>query len=278
LGHSVIGVGRGDHAPDDCHWIKVDLLAPKAAEAIAQSAAADALLHLAWTTRHGAYWNDLANLEWLSATVELVIAMARRGTGRICVAGTCFEYDWPENGDCNEIHTRTASHTIYDAAKTSCHHVLGQIARQLGLSLSWGRLFYLYGSGEHPDRLVASVCRAMRAGERARCSSGQALRDFMDVRDGGAALAKLAVSNLEGPINIAAGEAVSIRDVAITIGELAARPELVALGAIPDRIGDPPRITADVTRLRRELGFESAHSLRQGLGDALRYWSEGRLS
>ena len=275
LGHSVISVGRGDRTPNDSHWIRADLLTPGAAETLAEAASADALLHLAWTTRHGLYWNDLANLEWLSATVELVTAFAKRGMRRFCVVGTCFEYDWPEDGDCSESLTATSPHTLYDAAKSSCRRVLDQVAGQLGLSLAWGRLFYLYGPGEHPDRLVASVCRSVLAGESAHCSSGRAVRDFMDVRDAGAALARLTVSDLRGPINIAAGEIASVGYVATTIGELAARPDLVRLGAIPDRVGDPPRITADVTRLRRELGFE-VRPLRHGLQDALHYWSTKR--
>ena len=72
LGHSVISVGRGDRTPNDSHWISADLLIPGAAETLAEATSADALLHLAWTTRHGLYWNDLANLEWLSATIEFL--------------------------------------------------------------------------------------------------------------------------------------------------------------------------------------------------------------
>ncbi|MEH2502793.1 nucleoside-diphosphate-sugar epimerase [Bradyrhizobium sp. AZCC 1578] len=278
LGHSVIAVGRGSPPSDDCQWIKADLLAPGGVEAIANSASADVLLHLAWTTRHGLYWNDLVNLEWLSATVELVTALAKRGTRRVCVAGTCFEYDWPEDRDCDEVHTNTATHTLYDAAKSSCNRVLAQITRQMGVSFSWARLFYLYGPAEHPERLVASVCRAVLAGEKARCSSGWAMRDFMDVRDAGAALARLAVSHIEGPVNIASGEAVLIRDVVLAIGKLAERPDLIALGEIPDRPGDPPRISACIARLRQEVRCEPAHSLEQGLRNALSYWQERRAS
>lgn len=278
LGHSVISVGRNDSVSEGSHWIKADLLAPKAAESLADVANADALLHLAWTTRHGAYWNDLANLEWLSATVELVTAFARRGMTRFCVVGTCFEYNWPEGNDCSETLTVTSPHTLYDAAKSSCHRVLDQVADQLGLSFAWARLFYLYGPGEHPDRLVASVCRSVLAGQRARCSSGGINRDFMDVRDAGAALAQLVVSNLQGSINIASGEVTSVGYVASTIGELASRRDLVILGAGPDRADEPPRITADVTRLREELGFKTIRPLRHGLQDALNYWSSKRDS
>ncbi|MDR3466442.1 MAG: NAD(P)-dependent oxidoreductase [Xanthobacteraceae bacterium] len=276
MGHSVVAVVNSGGRDADGEVLRVDLLSAGTAGRIAEAASADALLHLAWTTRHGAYWNDLANLSWLAATAELVAAVARRGTRRVCVVGTCFEYDWPVDGDCDEDVTPTASHTVYDAAKTACRLVLEQLARDMHLSLAWARLFHLYGPGEHPDRLVSSVCRALVAGRPARCSSGSGLRDFMDVRDAASALAHLVTGDVRGIVNVASGETVRIRDVAVTLGDLAGRPELVAVGELPDRPDEPPRITASTSRLNREVGFQPEHRLRDGLNDALTYWTKER--
>jgi nucleoside-diphosphate-sugar epimerase len=276
MGHSVIAVVHSGHRDPDGEALRVDLLSAGAAGRIAEAASADALLHLAWTTRHGAYWNDLANLNWLASTAELVAAVARRGTRRICVVGTCFEYDWPVDGDCDEQATPTAAHTVYDAAKNACRLVLEQLTRDMDLSLAWARLFHLFGPGEHPDRLVSSVCRALVAGQPARCSSASGLRDFMDVRDAGAALAHLVATDVRGIVNVASGETVRIRDVAFTLGELAGRPDLIAVGELPDRPNEPPRITASTSRLNREVGFQPERRLRDGLNDALTYWSEAR--
>jgi nucleoside-diphosphate-sugar epimerase len=274
MGHTVTAIVRDGPGPIGCAAVEVDLLAPGAAEFVASNVCVDALLHLAWTTAHGAYWSDLANLRWIAATVELVAALATRGTRRVCVAGTCFEYDWPEDRDCEEFETATACHTIYDGAKDACRRVTEQFARQMGLSFAWPRLFHLYGPGEHQDRLVASVCRAVIAGEQARCSAGAGLRDFMDVRDVGLALARIVTSRVEGPINVASGRPVRVRDVALMIGELAGRPDLIAIGKLPDRLGDPPRITASVLRLNQDVGFAAAYGLEDGLNDALVYWAE----
>lgn len=276
MGHTVVALAGSPKGDLECDVLGIDLLSPGSADLIARSVSVDALLHLAWTTRHGAYWNDLANLQWLAVSVELVSALARRGTKRICVAGTCFEYAWPVDSDCDERMTPSAQHTIYDASKDACRRVLVQLASELRLSLAWPRLFHLYGPGEHPDRLVSSICRSLVAGRPARSSSGYGIRDFMDVRDAGMALARIVISDVEGIINVASGEAVRIRDIASTLGDLAGRPELVAIGELPDRPNEPPRITASTSRLRREVGFTSERGLRDGLRDALIYWSERR--
>jgi nucleoside-diphosphate-sugar epimerase len=275
-GHSVVCAARSPQRSVPADWITSDLLIPGEPERVVRSANADAILHLAWTTEHGKYWTDPANLNWVAASCELASAALKHGTNRICGVGTCFEYDWPSDADCVETETPFANHLLYDTAKDSCRRMLASFAVQHGISFAWGRLFNLFGSSEHPARLASSIARSIIAGEPAKCSTGTALRDFMDTRDAGAALAALTVSEVQGPVNIASGEARSIADVAMMLGDIYGRPELVKLGALPDRENDPPRITASVDRLRGEVGFRNAHSLRSGLSYALDFWAKER--
>ncbi len=269
-GHETIAAARtkpnGATAVD---WRLCDLLAPGEAARLVWETKPDAVLHLAWTASPGQFWTDPANLDWIGASLALARAAREVGARRFCGAGTCFEYDWPAQGDCRELATPLGAHTLYDAAKDACRRALEAYARQAGLSFAWARLFYFYGPDEHPDRLVASVARALAAGRPARCSSGLAVRDYMDARDAGAALAALVVSPVEGPVNVGSGRGVGIADLARTLGALAGRPELVQLGALPDRADEPPRIVADVGRLTREVGFSPQVALEDGLRAAL---------
>jgi nucleoside-diphosphate-sugar epimerase len=276
-GHDVIALVREGAKSPAKESVIVDLLAPGAVTYIVENVKADALLHLAWVTSHGAYWSDPVNLNWASVSLELVAAMVARGTRRICVAGTCFEYDWPVDGNCDEFNTGTASHTLYDTTKDACRRVLSRFAVEKQLSFAWARLFHLYGPVEHPDRLVSSICRSLVAGRPAECSSGMVLRDFMDVRDAGAALAELAVSEVVGPVNVASGEVARVRDIATTLGQLAGRPDLIRIGAIPDRPKDPMRITANTRRLNREVRFSGSRPLKSGLSDSLTFWRAQQL-
>src|SRR6266849_191436 len=239
-GHDVIALARTGAKSSAQKLLTVDLLAPGAAAYVAGKVKADALLHLAWTTSHGVYWNDPANLNWMAASLELVAAMVKHGTHRICVAGTCFEYDWPEDDNCDEFETNVANHTLYDTTKDACRRVRSHFAMEKRLSFAWARLFHLYGPAEHPDRLVSSICRSLVHGKTALSSSGAVLRDFMDVRDAGAALAAIVVSNVTGPVNVASGEITRVRDIAAALGEIAGRSELIQIGALPDRPNDPP--------------------------------------
>ena len=275
LGYSVVASARRPgRSITGVEWIAADLLKPGEAERLAREARADALLHLAWTVEPDKFWADPANLDWIGASLRLVRAAVETGTRRVCVAGTCFEYDWPRDGDCVEGVTPLRTHTLYDACKAACHQVLQAYAAQTSLSLAWARLFHLYGPYENPARLVSSIARALVAGTPARTSRGLAIRDFMDIRDAAAALASLLASDVRGPVNVATGKGVRILELATMLGRLAGRPDLAQIGALPDRPNDPPRIVAQVSRLTQEVGVEAPRPLEQGLGEALDFWRE----
>jgi nucleoside-diphosphate-sugar epimerase len=105
-------------------------------------------------------------------------------------------------------------------------------------------------------------------GEPARCSHGRQIRDFMNVADVARAFALLLGSDCTGAVNIGTGQRVSIAEVALTLGDLLGRPDLIRLGELPAREGEPDELVADATRLK-SLGFEPRFDLRSGLADTV---------
>ena len=252
---------------------RVDLFDSDAVRACLEAVRPSHLLHLAWITEPGRYWTAPENLEWQSASLDLVRAFHAAGGHRAVIAGSCAEYDWetlPEEPIDEGFPCRPAS--LYGAAKHALRVAVAALARSRELSYAWGRIFYLYGGPEPAERLVPSVARALLGGEEARCGPGTGRRDFIEARDAGAAFAALVDSDVSGPVNVASGESHTIAEVAQTIAELVGRPELLRLGALADRPGEPPTLTADVRRLREDVGFTPAVALRDGLAEAVRFW------
>ena len=67
-------------------------------------------------------------------------------------------------------------------------------------------------------------------------------------------------------MNVASGEPVAVRRGGRRSSRrVAGRPDLLRPGALPDRAGDPPRLVADVARLRDEVGFAPRIGLAEGL-------------
>jgi nucleoside-diphosphate-sugar epimerase len=254
-------------------WHHADLLHTAAAEAVIDAARPTHLLHLAWYAEHGEFWSSLENVRWVEASLLLLRRFAASGGRRAVMAGTCAEYDW-SCSPLSEAHSPLVPATLYGAAKHGLHVVAEALAARAGFELGWGRIFFVYGPGEDPRRLVASVARALARGERAPSSHGRQLRDFLHVEDLADAFAALVAADVTGAVNVAAGTSVSIREVVELLGELSGRPDLVELGALPARPGDPDELSADVRRLRDEVGWMPRRSLEDGLRETLEWWRE----
>ena len=63
-----------------------------------------------------------------------------------------------------------------------------------------------------------------------------------------------------------------MREVIETIGRIAGRPDLLDVGALPSRPGDPDSLVADVGRLRDEVGFRPLLTLDAGLAETVEWW------
>jgi len=242
-----------------------DLLAPDAAERVIDEVRPTHLLHLAWYAEHGKFWTSPENLRWVEASLALLRAFADAGGRRAVLAGTCAEYDWNEGDGTFAEDAPLAPATLYGAAKAGLHQIAAAYAAQASFEFAWGRVFFLYGADEAPGRLFASVAGALLGGEPARTTDGSQVRDFMHVDDVGAAFAALLASGVHGAVNIASGEGVAVRDAIAEIARAAGRPDLLELGALPQRPGEPPRLVADARRLREEVGFAPAFGLAEGI-------------
>lgn len=252
-GATLLALGRSDPHMRGVEFLNCDLLSDDPTAALVQ-ARADILVHCAWDTTHGAFWTSPANSDWLRATLRLAEAFRAAGGGRFVGIGSCAEYDWtclPPDGVVAEAAPCNPA-TPYGQAKLEAFR---QLCALDGLALAWARLFLLYGPGEKAGRLVPSVLDALRKGEPAKIASGRPVRDFMTTAEAGQAIAALALSGVDGAVNIGSGRPQSILEFVMQIATEFGRPDLVAAGALPDRPDDPLALLPDLARLRREVGF-----------------------
>jgi nucleoside-diphosphate-sugar epimerase len=253
-------------------WHPANLLEPGVATSIVDTLRPTHLLHFAWFAVPGEFWISRENERWLEASAVLVEVFAERGGERAVLAGTCAEYDW-RAGLCVEGVTPLAPTTSYGRCKLALHDKVAQLAQQ-GLSIGWGRIFFVYGPREHPDRLVSSVIRSLLAGEEAPCTHGEQVRDFLHAADVASGFVDLLDSGVEGAVNIGSGVPTTIKDLVTRIGVSIGRPELVRFGALAARADEPPIILADVHRLTDEVGWRQRIPLHRGLEQAIAWWQQ----
>ncbi|HEY2141462.1 MAG TPA: NAD(P)-dependent oxidoreductase [Solirubrobacteraceae bacterium] len=260
-------------------WHRLDLGDAEAVGALIDDVAPEQLVHLAWYVEHGMFWDAPENVLWVERSLSLLRAFARGGGRRAVMLGSCAEYDWSSAQEpLAETSSPLAPSTLYGVAKDALRRLAGAYAARAEFEFAWGRLFFPYGPREPAGRLVPSVIRALLAGELVPTTTGRQRRDFLHVDDVAGALVALLDSRVVGPVNIASGEAVAVAETVERLARLVGRPELVRLGAVPDRPGDPPLLVADVARLNDEVGFRPRWTMSDGLADAVRWWQERDLT
>jgi nucleoside-diphosphate-sugar epimerase len=270
--HAVSSRGAAEGGPSGVTWHQTDLLDEQEAARLLDAVSPTHLLHLAWYTEPGRYWTSLENFRWARASLRLFELFAAGGGRRSVVAGSCAEYDWRGGGHCSESRTPLAPATPYGACKHALRIMLEALAGQTGLSAAWGRIFFLYGPHEHPARLVASVVRSLLRDEPALCSHGRQVRDFLYVKDVASAFVSLLGSDVTGAVNIASGRPVSLEEVIDRVADKLGRRHLVRLGAVPAPADEPPSLTAEVGRLRDEVGWSARYGLDEGLDETIEWW------
>jgi len=271
-GYEVHATARaGRDAVAGVRWHGCDLLDNVASGELVREIAPTHLLHLAWYAEHRKFWSSPLNVDWTSASLSLLRSFHRYGGRRVVMAGTCAEYQ-ADVELCLENETPLTPTTLYGASKNAVRAVAERFAAVSQLSFAWGRVFFLYGPNENPARLIPSIARALVAGRHTECGPGHQKRDFLHSEDVASAFVALLDSEVEGAVNIGSGHAVTIKEVAEVLGNLAGRPDLIRLGDRPALPGDPAVLIPDVTRLVREVRWVPRWDLENGLADALRWW------
>jgi nucleoside-diphosphate-sugar epimerase len=253
----------------EVHSARGDLLEPATAGDLIAAVRPTHLLHLAWYTEHGRFWESPQNLPWVEASLRLWREFAASdGAERFVGVGSCAEYEWSQPL-LDEAATPLRPASLYGVCKDATRRTLEAASERAGISFGWGRVFFIYGPDEASGRLVPSVAGALAEGRPARTSDGGQVRDFLHVDDAAAALVALLESDVRGAVNIASGHGVPVREIVETLGRLAGRPDLIELGAVPRPEDDPPEMVGGMDRLRGQVGWEPRVSLEEGLASTL---------
>ena len=156
----------------------------------------------------------------------------------------------------------------YARSKDALRRALEQDGGEFGFSFCWGRIFYPYGPGEHPERLCSSLARKLLRGERVVLRTPGSVKDYIFIEDLASAILTLVEGDVSGAVNLATGSGVTVRRVAETLGELVGAAGMIEAADPP--LPDPlPRVVANASRLR-SLGWEPRVSLPDGLSQLVR--------
>jgi UDP-glucose 4-epimerase len=202
--------------------------------------------------------------------VNVAIAAAESQCKRIVTIGSLQEPDQAP---------LSAPSSPYAAAKFAASGYARMLAAVFAIPVVIARVFMVYGPGQRDfTKLVPYVLSQLLAGRKAALSSGTQAFDWIYVDDVCEAL--LAVGSIEGldgrTIDIGTGSLTSVIEVARGLARRLDAPDLLQIGALPDRVGDPIRV-ADVTTTHSLIGWKARVDLETGL-DVTTEWFKSQAA
>jgi nucleoside-diphosphate-sugar epimerase len=208
---------------------------------------------------------------WIVATLATPGDQAWSGQ-RLVHAGSALEYG-EIGGDLAETSEPNAT-TLYGRTKLAGTLAVQRACTELGVHGLTARLFTVYGSGEHPGRLLPTLFDATRHTDPIPMSEGLQRRDFTYVEDVAEGLLRLGASNGAAPgttVNLATGQLHSVREFAIEAARvLGIAQHRLAFGTLPTRAEEMQHDPVSVARLRDLLGWVPSTPIADGVLRAAR--------
>jgi GDP-L-fucose synthase len=221
--------------------------------------------------------------------IHLIEAARRFDTEKVVVLGTVCAYPKfakvPFSEDDLWLGYPEETNAPYGIAKKALMVQCQAYREQYGLNAIYLLPVNLYGPHDHFDLesshvIPALIRKCLEAVDRGAShielwGDGSATREFLFARDAARGIiAATEQYDKPEPVNIGSGQEISILELAHLIAEITGfRGELVW---DPSKPNGQPRRCLDVTRARREFGFEASTSLREGLSETIAWYQSTR--
>jgi len=258
-GHDVLVMTRRAVSEQDSGYCQGDLSNTDALTELLSRFSPEAALHLGWEGLPD--YSLTQTLRNLNYSVNFFIAAAAAGCKTIMSTGSCWEYA-ARTGQLNEDAPLSGGEPFH-AAKNALRFIGEAVAATHGARFFWMRLFFVYGPGQRQQSLVPRLIDSIQHGKPPDLRAPYNRHDFIYVQDAARALADvLEQSPPETVYNVGSGQPTAVADIVATVHRLVdASPAESLTGS-----GPPSQdFWADVTRLKRDTGWQPTYGLEAGL-------------
>ena len=268
-GHEVIAMSRRDNEhlneiAKDGH-LKVFRADMHTLVEKAEGLKADVFVHLAWAgTSHEERNNPAIHEENVRLSLEYVKLSERMGCMLYVDAGSQAEYGivpgiLTEETPCNPV-------SAYGKAKLQMYHKTRQLTQQQGLKYIHLRILSVYGENDHPDTLIMSSLRRLKAGEPIEMRSGGQKWNYVYVKDAARQISELSLYAVADDAftsevyNVASEDTRKLQDFVIAMKEICDSKSDVTFGGY--NAEKDVNLNPDVKKTKRiikpltEWGFE----------------------
>lgn len=211
----------------------------------------------------------------IAGTLNLLMLARAFGVRKFVLISSSSVYGATARVPFSEDHVEMRPISPYAATKLASELFCYTYSHLHDLSIISLRLFTVYGPRQRPDLAIHKFAALLDAGRPIPVfGDGSASRDFTFVEDIVAGiLAAIDYETRYDVFNLGSSRPVRVLDLVRLLEEVSGKRAQVEF--LPPQPGDVPATWADLTRVRRELGYEPKTPLQQGLE---KFWAWYRNS
>lgn len=163
----------------------------------------------------------------------------------------------------------------YGMAKLCAEGMTRILCKQYGIRHVWPILFSIYGPYDGTESLVDTSIRRLIRQEELAFTAGEQQWDYLYSYDAAKALLLLAQKGRDGECyNVANGSAKPLRKYIETIYQVVAPDRKPRFGSIPYAPNQVMVLSADISKLKHDTGFEPEYQFEDGIHQILRQMNE----
>lgn len=273
-------------AVQDSSIIRCDIMERDALMKIFREIKPDVIIHMAAQAFNGDSWNSeyvTHNTNYLGTLNVLYCARELGCDVKVLLACSSAEYGNITPEDCPLVEERLLTPwTPYGVSKVGVEMLGRQYFLNFGLKVFLPRMFIHVGTGHPPATAIQNFARQLALIKKGvlepeiHVGNLTSARDFIDVRDGVAAMRLLLEKGSPGdPVNICTGKAYKIQEILDMLVEISGTNAKVISDPALFRVADEPLLLGDDSKIRA-LGFAPKYTMYQTLEDVFADWM-GRI-
>lgn len=258
----------------ECSLEEMELLPQKVLEAIEEKnwnkdIPIDVFYHFAWSGTFGDSRNDmyLQNRN-VTYALDAVNAASKLECGAFIGAGSQAEYGryegklnagvapFPENG--------------YGIAKLCAGQMTRILCEQKGIRHIWARILSVYGPYDGCNTMIMSLIRKMKEGERASCTKGNQMWDYLYSKDAAKMMYLLGEKGIDGKTYcLGSGTARPLKEYIEIIKNMVNPQAEIGYGDIAYSPKQVMYLCADIEELIKDTGYISEYSFERGIKETI---------
>lgn len=281
-GYRVIGIVHGDWTQPEwsrwgiSDWLRADVELTSLSK-LGQPAGLSAIVHCAGgSTVSRSYSDPHADYERSVSSTAAVLEFSRRlgSHPRVVLASSAAVYGDQGDVDVTENATRSPI-SPYGFSKLAAENLCDTYSRFFDVPVSIVRLFSVYGEGLRKQLLWDAMLK-YAAGKPQFLGTGNDLRDWIHVSDA-AELLYLAATAAQTSFEVYNGghTKATTREVINGLARLIGNVEPPFFNG-ETHAGNPRRLTSNCAHARRQLNWEPATQLRDGLARYVAWYNEAQ--